>query len=203
VTTTDVARYIFLPDVRTLVAYLRDPTAPKLSNGIVRGSAPLLELDLGSSHLPPPVLRELLTLPRALQQLTCGVPGIEQPSFSTVSVRMLEHAAPAEIGRSLEPVQATLARLTFQRAPRVQWPGYDGTRMNLRHFTSLRMLHCPAECLFATPEPSPSRQGLYELLPPTLHELRVSQPVVPEKQQSPWANVSLGSRSYSTLGGRR
>lgn len=113
-------------------------------------------------------LERLLTWPRALERLHCSF-----PSGKDWKPWTLEVSNPTMLGQVLQPVAHSLKELKLD-CNRSAGMASNGTRLDLSDgFPCLRVLQIPAFCLFAAETPGVTRNGTYELLPPTLQELQV------------------------------
>ena len=188
-TVETLARYFFLGSIHRLsVLWLRNPAPPlfdllghpeaewalpSLPQGKAPGSSPLVDLDLGPIfHLPAPVLREILTWPKALRQLRCTIPGQDNPGRFGVAKRLLSTLSPESISRTLFPVKDTLKELELVDST-CEWPGHDETKMDLSDFKALARVWVPSTCFFKNFTYGVKREGMYMLLPPALVDLRV------------------------------
>jgi hypothetical protein len=185
-----LVRYIFLENIHRLsVLWLRNPApptfdllgyheaewpAPSLPKGKTPGSSPLVVLDLGPIfHLPEPVLKEILSWPKALRQLRSTIPGQNDPGRFGVSKQLLSTLSPESISRALSPTKDTLEDLELIDTT-CEWPGHDETRMDLSDFKALRKIWVPSTCFFKNFTYGVKREGMYMLLPPSLVDLRAS-----------------------------
>ena len=115
-------------------------------------------------------LERALAWPQALERLHCHVPYVNYwPPGST--------SHPAILRQSLQPVAHSLKELKLDCH---HWPAVASGRHRLDlsdGFPCLRVLQVPACCLFATERLDVTRNGAYELLPPTVQELHVSRTI--------------------------
>lgn len=194
-TVENLARYIFLENIHHLtVLWLRNPTPPTfdilgwpeaewslptLPKNKTPGSSNVALLDLGPIfHLPEPVLKEILSWPKALKRLRSTIPGNDLPGRFGVSKKLSTVLSPASISRALSPTKDSLKYLELIDNG-CEWPGHDETQMDLSDFRSLRQIYVPSTCFFRNFTYGAKREGMYALLPLSLVELRESPPQFP------------------------
>lgn len=79
--------------------------------------------------------------------------------------------SPFGISWALDPVKDSLEKLE-QINFGCEWPGHDGSRMDLSQMKALRSLSCPSVCFFGPGGAFEQRSGLFKLLPSALEELK-------------------------------
>ena len=138
-------------------------------------SSRLINLSLGMFHPPPLILRKFLELAPTLKSLSCFVSG---DGYSELDVpyerEIMGPHSPANIVRTLLPVQQSLTHLHLDDGTHTLWLYGDSSHMDLSLFRSLTTLRAPAKCFFKAQDPNESRNGVYSLLPPSLEGLDVS-----------------------------
>jgi hypothetical protein len=189
-TLENMAPYMFLQEVFHLnVLWLRNPTPPTFDllgwpeaewslptvpENKKAGTSPIELLDFGPIfHLPEPVLKEILSWPKALKRFRGTIPGKDVPGRFGVSKKLSTALSPESISRALSPTKSSLRHLELIDNG-CQWPGHDETKMDLGDFKSLTKIDVPSTCFFKNFTYGVKREGMYALLPPSLVELRVS-----------------------------
>jgi len=76
----------------------------------------------GLGHQPEERLRRFLRLTTSLKTLSCQIPGVEQPGFTTYGRRMRSALSSAKIARTLEPVRLCLTSLELDDGTDTEWP---------------------------------------------------------------------------------
>jgi hypothetical protein len=77
-----------------------------------------------------------------------------------------------QIAKTLKLCKTTLKVLRLGGASQY-WSAHDQIRLDLSQFSSLAELELPSFLLFGSLGPSPSRNGVYRLLPQSLQRLTV------------------------------
>jgi len=129
-----------------------------------------LELEFGI-YIPAEVLHCLLSLTPGLKKLSCNIPGSKLQPKSPHPPTVL---SPGNLCQILEPIERTLTTLRLREGFNTNWSAHDGSRLDLSQFRALKHLTVIGKCFFAARGPSPSRSGLFQLLPLHLETLRVS-----------------------------
>jgi len=131
-------------------------------------------LELGEYIGPRATKTILLHCGNSLKELSCPVPVgphlIDDPPSRDFMIR---NFSPMKILSTLFPVAQTLTKLQLDTT-RQDWPGHDGSRLDLSSFVALRSLRASALCFVAPLSLGISRNGLYRSLPSSLEEFRVS-----------------------------
>lgn len=107
---------------------------------------------------------------------------LSPPKYDLAEQRL---SKPDSIGFCLEHVQHSLVVLRLDKIGGsnewqqyngcASWKKHDGTRLDLHNFNSLKTLHAPSGVFFDSIEPSPSRNSLFRLVPPSLEALEVCE----------------------------
>jgi hypothetical protein len=138
-------------------------------------NSPVVELDFSwDCKLPVETLGKILEAPQALQRLTCPMLGIYRPNGFGPINDMAHAISPCSISQSLSPTAHSLVDLTIADRLFLNFPGHNGTRLNLSDFTRLKTCSVPAYLFFGDGEAHPSRDGLYKLLPGSLEIFQAS-----------------------------
>ncbi|KAF2672280.1 hypothetical protein BT63DRAFT_422769, partial [Microthyrium microscopicum] len=157
--------------IRKIQFHWRVTSAPPISKPLFEDSfdacsVESLELE---SHISLDAFHNLLKPLKSLASLTCTVPGTPGPRTRPAMTDVL---SPRQIATSLESTTLTLKELKLS-GPLQYWPRTDGTRLNLTSFKLLKRVDVPHFLFFNSPGPSPDRDGLYKLLPPSVEHIEV------------------------------
>lgn len=175
-----ICRFMSIASLSSIVVGDMDPASKISSRYSKQNSAecdrPDLDLlELGNTHLQQADLTRILRLASTITTLQCTPIGIEEPSWSfpnkPLRTKMKSALSPASMTQALLPLQACLVELILVDRMVVQWPGHDGTRLDLNGFSSLRRLKATSNCFFRGS--LGHRGGIRDLLPPSLKELNV------------------------------
>lgn len=176
---SDVVPYMFLESMRHIsIVYLQNPYT---SEDYAAGSSRITSLNFGPDILlPESVLQKILRWPRALEQLTCHVPGYASQRHLPYFKQMKNPFSPYNIQVALAPALSSLVELTLL-SDGTFWPAYDKTRLDLREFKTLQRVRVPSILFFDQAPISysellaklESHNQLYKYLPQSLVELKV------------------------------
>ena len=179
----DVCIFLHLKNIRKVKVEALDyrTLRPGLIDATLFGTTSLLGLEITTVHLPEEVLTEIVRLPKSLSSLSIKTPGLQKPSYTfggldfANKAKMARLLSPSKITNAIQPVQTTLTSLYISENSHTSWPNHDRTRLDLSSFTALQLLSVPSHLIFPQKLPRPpSRNGLYRLLPPSLHELSIT-----------------------------
>lgn len=175
-TPDDIRKYLVLDHVEHMT--IGCPFVGDFSESIdIDGkTSRLLSLYIHSaSHIPPELLLNILKICPKIVELRCAPPGRGvQQGLDDSTLRLGDRLSPELISKALSPSKSTLQRLELVPSP-CEWPGHDGSRMDLSMMKALRYIHCPSQCFFIPRTPFNTRVGLYGLLPSCLEELSVRE----------------------------
>ncbi len=178
----DVLQMMQLPDLQHLIIRFMDVRARLIAQNItsaVDTAKHLNHLVLAPrTHLNFLAVTSLLSIASRLESLSLNLPGLlyENAALGAQRQRILEMVddmSPASIRQCIQPLRETLVELNLVDAG-VQWPGHDGTRLNLRDFECMKRLSVRAACLLVPNRAWGARDGLFKLLPKNIEEINVS-----------------------------
>lgn len=118
---------------------------------------------------------EVLSQRPDIIELKCAKPCTRRSGATRwMRANMSAPLSPRAFSQALFPVWNSLQRLRLQiTAGNQVWQGHDGTRLSCYGFCKLIDLDVSASFLFSDAAPTPARDGVYKLLPPSIISLRV------------------------------
>lgn len=177
---TEVHAFLRLPSLKSLKAYRICDPQPFLCTATCGGAEHALPLviDLSRYRYSSNALRRLVSLrPKTLKSRcelsSCADRTIPDDIFADFTdADVSTPLSPRSWLRALKPVQDSLKKLqiTCVDGP---WKGHDGSRLSCRQFGRLTELEVSDLCFFPEKDPTPERDGVFELLPPSLVSLRI------------------------------
>ena len=208
----DIGAFRTTASLSSIVAENLDP-ASKMSSLVLdpdpagRESPRLEIMDLCGSHFPHTELRKLFEVFPTVTTLVCGIPGQvampERDSFIT----MTSAFSPGLIAQAFAPLQESLVNLALNDEPIIgfpdwgpfrRWPGHDHTRIDLKDFVCLKVLHVPSQCFFER-SPLVQRKGVRTLLPPSLEDLKVRAFASEPLSKSSHSGISVDELRFASM----
>ncbi|OAL53632.1 hypothetical protein IQ07DRAFT_640680 [Pyrenochaeta sp. DS3sAY3a] len=177
-TSTEIMRFMLLPSVRALRAGgLGSLHAPLLPESGTAETCKLSMLSLtgdGLWSVEPSTMRSISQTCPMLQEFLCQIPvtASQTPPQGMRLSQVIRAVSPTILDWVFAPLHSTLRRLSLLQL-RHNVP-YDGTFMNLSMFEQLADLEITSCCLLPPGPPCNKRDMLYQLLPASLVQLKVS-----------------------------
>jgi hypothetical protein len=170
-----LAEYLFIDSLDALsIAWVIPADPPQPPQSLIGRTSPVKTLKFCPYvHMPTEVMDQVLLWFPKVQKLSCAIPGRDIPDIFTFPRSEISTPfSPAGTSQVLYSTRDSLEELELYHGF-VRWPSLDGSRLDLSQMAKLKVLTCPAACVFVPNSTYEKRSGLFRLLPRALEKLSV------------------------------